>query len=107
MSNKSETMAQLSRFVSVAVLTCLLMTGGLMLYHNRQAIVDSAKKPSINPVGWFLQANGVDTTRIRDDAVQNIMNEQKAFVPTNFQVDPDFIKSLNQPYQLDQDWNNR
>jgi hypothetical protein len=110
MPAKPSTLVQFSRFLSIAVLSCVLMTGGMWLYQNRNDIaggIDSFRKEGgFHSVTWFMRWCGVDSTKLKEDG-HELFDKQKAIVPTKFEMDPDWIKQLHQPYQFDWDSNNR
>jgi hypothetical protein len=109
MSANPSALVQFSRFLSIAVLSCVLMTGGMWLYQNRNDIsggINSFKEGGFHPVTWFMRWCGVDTTKLKEDG-REVFDKEKAIVPTKFEMDPESIKQLHQRYQFDLDSNNR
>ena len=106
MSSNNETLAGVTRFVSVAVLTCLLMTGGMWLYHNRVEIVagTSASADGGSQSGnWFTRWAGVDTTRLNVDDSHKLFPDQPPALPAIQEFDTEWTKQFHQPVQVNWD----
>jgi hypothetical protein len=89
-----------SRFVSIAVLSCLLITGGLWVYHNRAEIVDGAGTSNKEPGNWFTRWAGVDATKLKDHGAGFDFGEQGTPFKTELQFDPDWFQKMHQPVEF-------
>jgi hypothetical protein len=92
MPANNETLATLSRFVSVAVLSCLVITGGLWFYHNRAGIAGGGSSDGST---WFTRWAGIDHTKLKDEYTKNIMSEQMKSMKFDYEIDPDWIKNFH------------
>jgi hypothetical protein len=106
MSSNPTAFAKVTRFVSIAVLSCAVMTGGMWAYNNRDEIVNYVRgTPNDGRAGsgtWFTRWAGADTTRLKDHGT-DFFGEQKAVLPTTIEMDPNWIKNLHQPVEFNWD----
>jgi hypothetical protein len=106
MSSNPTAFARISRFVLIAVLSCVVMTGGMWAYNKRAELVNGIgtfqQDGEFQPGTWFTRWAGVDTTKIKDHGSE-IFGEQKAAIPTAIEMDPDWLKNLHQPVEFDGD----
>jgi hypothetical protein len=104
MSASATKIGAVYRFASVAVLSCIVMTGVMWLYHNRAEVVNwiaSFRKDGSAQSGtWFTRWAGVDTTRLKDHGTIGAFGEQKAFVAPGLELDPDWHKAMNKPVEF-------
>ena len=96
---KAETIATFTRFVSIAVLSCLLMTGGMWFYHNRAEIVEGTDSPEGG--NWFTRWAGIDATKLTDEYTKNLMGEHVTKLPLQFEIGPEMIQQLHKSYTWD------
>jgi hypothetical protein len=107
MPTPNGTMAGIARFVSIAVLSCLLITGGMWVYQNRDEILGDSASEGRRSGTWFTRWAGVDATRLKVEQSPNWFDEQSPKFPTAFEFDGTTIQQLNQPVQFDWDTRNR
>jgi hypothetical protein len=99
------TFAAFTRFVSIAVFSCLLITGGLWAYHNRAELLgDKSDKKNGN---WFTRWAGVDATKLKEHDSGFDFGEQESPFKTEFAIDPDWIQKMNSGVNFDWDSGNR
>jgi hypothetical protein len=91
MPAENQTFATISRFVSIVVLSCLVITGGMWFYQNRAEIAggESNKDGST----WFTRWAGVDHTKLKEHPAGIEFSESP--FKTEFAIDPDWIKNLH------------
>lgn len=100
MPANNETLATLSRFVSVAVLSCLVITGGLWFYHNHAELAGGGSNDGST---WFTRWAGIDHTKLKDEYTKNIMSEHMKPMKFEYEIDPDWIKNLHGGVEFDWD----
>jgi len=105
MSSTNEAFAKVCRFLSIAVLSCLLGTAGIWLYYNRAEILN--RGPSAEKNGtWFTRWAGVDATKLKDHGTGELFDEQP-FAPTNFEFDPEMLRQVHRPFEFQSTSGNR
>jgi hypothetical protein len=102
MSAENGMLATLSRFVSIAVLSCLVITGGLWFYQNRAEIVGGDETFSKNG-NWFTRWAGIDHTKLKQHPTGFDFSEQASPFKTEFEFDPDWLKNMHGTVEFDWD----
>ena len=106
MPGTNTSLEKFSRFVSIAVLSCLVITGGLWFYHNRAEVGGGAGNTSKDGT-WFTRWAGIDHTKLRDHGTGFDFNEQVTPFKTDLQFDPDWFQKMHGTVEFDWDSSNR
>jgi hypothetical protein len=106
MSSTSQTLAAITRFVSIAVLTCVVTTGGFWAYQNRERLLNGSAFDGGQTGNWLTRWAGVDTTRLKVSETQKLFEEQSK-LPTTIEFDASSIEQLTRPVEFDWDPRNR
>jgi hypothetical protein len=99
MPGTTTTLEKISRYVSIAVLSCLVITGGLWFYHNRGEIGGAGI--SSKDGTWFTRWAGIDHTKLKEHPAG--IEFGKSPFKTDFEFDPDWIKNLHGGVEFDWD----
>jgi hypothetical protein len=106
MPGTNTSLEKLSGFVSIAVLSSLVITGGLWFYHNRGEIVGGAGNSSKDGT-WFTRWAGIDHTKLKEHGSGFDFSEHATPFKSDLELDPDWLQKLHGGVQFDWDSSNR
>jgi hypothetical protein len=100
MSATTSTLATFARFVSIAVVSCMLMTVGMWCYKHRNDITGAARdfhaKGGFHPATWMLWVSGQELEDPKSPTLPEFKAQQGAL--EKITIDPDWLENYNKSF---------